>query len=87
MKIEIEVPSPDAFVFFNYLNDDEGLREGAVKQLLAQHKPTPIGEWTAIVSVLGAISRAIAIAPGFKAELAYQTAKRMIDIRRLARVG
>jgi hypothetical protein len=84
MKIELEITSADALVFFEWLNGDEGLREGAVRSLLQQHKPPSISEWTTITAVLAAVSGAIARAPGFKSELAHITAKRVMDIRRLA---
>lgn len=60
MIVTIDVPNDDAVVFFDYLNGDEGLREGAVRQLLQQHKPSSIGHWTTLIAVLGTISAGFA---------------------------
>lgn len=57
MKVMIDVHPSDARLFMKYLNGDEGIRESAVRQLLAQNKPAGIEQMTAIVGVFGAISK------------------------------
>ncbi len=62
MKITIEVLPRDARLFLKYLNDDEGIRDAAVQQLLANNRPQGIEQMTAVVSTFGAISKGFALA-------------------------
>jgi hypothetical protein len=62
VKFSVDVPDKDARVFHRFLNNDGGVRDGAVRTLIAQHKPPNIAEWTSIVLVLNALSRAIVLA-------------------------
>lgn len=57
MIVTIDVHPSDARLFVKYLNGDEGIRESAVRQLLAQNKPAGIEQMTAIVGVFGRISK------------------------------
>lgn len=62
MKITIEVSPRDARSFVKYLNDDEGMRDAAVQQLLGPNQPARIEQMTAVVATLGAISRGFVLA-------------------------
>lgn len=57
MKVEIDIHPTDALAFTRFLNEDEGLREGAVRLLLQQNNPAGIAKITTIVAVLGRISK------------------------------
>ncbi len=57
MKVVIDIHPSDAKTFVKYLNDDEGIRESAVRQLLSQNKPSGIEQMTAIVGCFGRISK------------------------------
>lgn len=81
MIVTIEIEAPQALIFFEWLNDDEGLREGAVRQLLQQHQPPSISQWTTLIAVFGALSAAFTMAVT-KAGL-LDTKKRAEDIRQL----
>ena len=83
MLVQIEVTPEDAGVFFDLLNDDGGMRENAVHQLIGQKKAVGIERYTAFVRVLGAISRGFALAPGMGDR---NKAARREEIRRLADV-
>ena len=82
MNVAIIVPDADAVVFLNWLNDDEGLREGAVRQLLQQHKPPSIAQWTTLISVLGRISAAFA--EGVEQQGLLHEMRRAQELRQLA---
>lgn len=82
MIVTIDVPDADALVFFEFLNNDEGIREGAVRQLLQQHRPPSEKQWTTLVSVLGNISAGFAA--GIEQQGLFDHTQRAEDIKQLA---
>lgn len=62
MKITVELPPRDARLFLKFLNDDEGIRDAVVQQLLANNRPQGIEQMTSVVVAFGAISRGFVLA-------------------------